>query len=49
MQFAGHALDVGEVLDFAFFQDFDGNRLAREVVDGFLDLAESALTQRASG
>ena len=48
MQFAGHALDR-RGLGFCFFQDFDGNRLAREVVDGFLDLAESALTQRASG
>lgn len=42
VELAGDSLDVGDVFDFIFLEDFDGDGLLGGDVGGFFDLAEGA-------
>ena len=45
VDFPADSLDVGDVDDFLFLEDFDGNILLGLFVNGQLNLAKSSLTQ----
>ena len=45
MDFAGDTLYVGNVDDFVFFEDFNGDFLSGDRVDAELDFAEGAFTE----
>ena len=48
VEFAGDSLDVGDVFDFVFLEDFDGDGLLGGDVGGFFDLAEGAFADGRS-
>ena len=42
VEFAGDSLDIGDVFDFIFLEDFDCDRLLGGDMGGFFDFAEGA-------
>ena len=48
MEFSGNSLDVGDVFDFIFLEDFDGDGLLGGDVGGFFDLTEGAFADGRS-